>query len=57
MLKNSVHLHFFKYILFIFERGQSVNGGGGAEIEGDRIQSSLQALSCQHRAQRWAQSH
>ena len=31
--------------------------GGGAEREGDRIQSRLQALSCQHRARRGAQTH
>ena len=31
--------------------------GGGAEREGDRIWSRLQALSCQHRARCGAQTH
>ena len=41
--------------LFIFERQRESTNGGGAEIEGDRIRSGLQAPSCQHRDRRGAE--
>ena len=51
-------LLFFKKCLFNFkERETEHEQGRGREREGHRIQSRLQALSCQHRARRRAQTH
>ena len=43
--------------LFIFERERQSMSKGGAERGRHRIQSRLQALSCQHRAWHRAQTH
>ena len=51
----SFFLYFFNVCLFLRER-QSTSRGG-AERGRHRIWSKLQALSCQHRAQRWAWTH
>ena len=40
----------FNLYLFLRERERQSSSRGGAEKEGDRIQSRLQAPSCQHRA-------
>ena len=51
----SIVFYFILFFIFsnvysFFERQSECGSGAGAEREGDRIQSSLQALSCQHRA-------
>ena len=49
----------FLILIYFWERErerQSVSRGG-AETEGHRIQSRLQALSCQHKARHGAQTH
>ena len=45
--------------IYFFEREIETEreSRGGAERERHRIQSKLQALSCQHRAQRQARTH
>ena len=48
--------YFWKNIFIYFWERPSVSKGG-AERKGDRIRSRLQALSCQHRASRRAQTH
>ena len=44
------------YFLRERERERYIVSGVGAETEGDRIRSRLQALSCQDRAQRRART-
>ena len=53
---NSTLKIFFK-CSFTFERWRERVSGGGAEREGDVIQSRLQALSWQHRARLEARTH
>ena len=48
---------FFFFLMFIFERERQSTSGGGAEREGDRTGSRLQAPSCQHRVRRGARTH
>ena len=45
------------HCLFILRARDRARAGVGTEREGDRIRSSLQALSCQHRARRGARTH
>ena len=48
-----------KFLMFTYfwDRERQSVSRGGAEREGDRIRSRLQAPSCQHRAWRGAQTH
>ena len=52
--KMFVNFFFFFFLMFIFQRETQSRGGGGAERQRGRhrIWNRLQALSCQHRAQR-----
>ena len=45
------------FLMFIFERETECERGRGREREGHRIQSRLQALSCQHRSPHGARTH
>ena len=56
-MKKYVDDHLFLKWLFIFERERQSMSEGGAEREGDKIWSRLQAPSCQHRAQCEVQTH
>ena len=56
ILVEHVSLNFFS-CLFIFERETECKRGKGRERGRHRIQSRLQAMSCQHRAQRGARTH
>ena len=48
--------HHFIFYVYLFLRQRQSMSGGGAEREGDRIRSRLQALSHQLRAQRGART-
>ena len=45
------------FLMFLFEREREKASRGGVERGRHRIQSRLQALSCQHRAQHRAGTH
>ena len=45
------------FLFYFWERDTHSESRGGAERDGDRIRSRLQALSCQHRARCGAQTH
>ena len=46
-----------KFNVYLFSRERQSESRLGAERQGDRICSRLQALSCQHRALHWARAH
>ena len=50
-------LNFFFFNVYFWDRERQSMNGGGSERGRHRIWNRLQALSCQHRAQRGARTH
>ena len=52
-----IHLYVTFINVYVFEKERQTVSGEGTETDRDRIRSRLQALRCQHRAQRGAGTH